>query len=149
VHGQFVTVVVVLPATVAVKVATCPAITTSALGLTVTVITFATPLLHAATSKAAHANVNIITAQLLNLRHSITDFSPITVRRGSPAHAVTESRLVNLIILSSSSGVPHILPRSHSKRVPVRGILYFASLDVPPSRNKLHLRLTAKTSGLP
>ena len=148
-HGQSVTVVVVLPPTVAVKVATCPAITTLEGGLTVTVITLAVELLHAAMNNAAHANINIITTQLANLRHSIAHFSPITVRRGSPAHAVTESRLVNLIILSSSSGVPHILPRSHSKRVPVRGILYFASLDVPPSRNKLHLRLTAKTSGLP
>jgi len=97
VHGQFVTVVVVLPATVAVNVCICPTITLAAGGLTVTVTTFTLELLHPPKSTAVHANAT--TAQFTILRHSITHFSLMLAPRVSPAHLVAESRLMNLIIV--------------------------------------------------
>jgi len=68
-------------------------------GLTVTVITFTLELLHPPKSTAVHANAT--TAQFTILRHSITHFSLRLVPRVSPARRVTESRLMNLMIVLS------------------------------------------------
>src|SRR5208283_730972 len=76
--------------------------TTSEGGLTEIVTTLTAPLLQPTTNQAARTNTSIITAQFSNLRHSITHFSPIKVSRESPAHGVTETELVNLVIVLSS-----------------------------------------------
>jgi hypothetical protein len=108
VHGQFATVVVVLPPTVAVKVCICPAITIAEAGLTVTVITFTLlELLQPPKRTAVHANAT--TTQFRILRHTITHFSPIAVPRVSPADLVTESRLMNLMTVPSSLACCSIL----------------------------------------
>jgi hypothetical protein len=69
VQGQLVTVVVVDPPTTAVNVCTCPAITVTELGVTVTVTTFALELPHpdiASTAPAAHtANIAFLVVRQL------------------------------------------------------------------------------------
>ena len=86
-HGQLVTVVVVLPATVAVKVCTCPESTPTVVGTTVTVITFGPELLHPLPSSTMQAHS--ITAQLPIFRHCIKHFSLIALQRVSPRNLIS------------------------------------------------------------
>jgi len=146
VHGQFVTVNVVLPDTVAVNVCTCPTITVAADGLTVTVTTFTLELLHPPKSTAVHANAT--TALFTILRHSITHFSLTLVPRVSPAHLVAESRLMNLIMVLASLARRSILPLAHPP-----DCFFAASFTIFPTptpfRKGPPSRPLARTSGSP
>ncbi len=79
---QVETVVVVLPPTVAVKVATCPAITVSDAGVTVTVITLALELLHPFSTRIALHKIP--SAMYWIVRNFITDISPKMGAAGIP-----------------------------------------------------------------
>jgi len=129
VHGQFVTVKVVLPDTVAVNGCTCPTITVAADGLTVTVTTFTLELLHPPKSTAVHANA--ATAQLTSLRHSITHFSLMLVPRVSPTHRVAESRLMSLIMILL------LTPPFNSAPGPSAGLLLCRLIHYSPNSRAL------------
>jgi hypothetical protein len=83
VQGQVVTVVLVEPPTVAVKVCTCPAITTADVGVTVTVTTFALELPHPDITTAAPA-AQIPKIAFIAVRQLMDEFSLMNSPRELP-----------------------------------------------------------------
>jgi hypothetical protein len=90
------TVVVVDPPTTAVNVCTCPAITVTALGVTVTVTTFAPELPHPAIANAAPA-AHIANIEFLAIRQLMDEISLMNSPREFPAGPPKSSRYLKLV----------------------------------------------------